>query len=260
MFAAKQPLKQPSSGAVAAHAANQIKIKPKPLAVASSLGFFSKLAHPVLIPKAPVLAKTIPKKYVAGYYLHRSATPSLSMAITAGGAMNPNTTKPPPTTLKTQPATAKTQPAKPSNESIGSNFSVSEYFSRESSGAAKPASPRSSKATQSKKQKRVQWATDDQLVQIRMVENVTIKHAEDLFWHPPQGFGNARDLDVGEGGALTKDTVEDEEEIDWYEPKCMPPSPHLCFDLVLTVVFGHQAACCPWKQCIHLSVDSNPCR
>ena len=237
MIAPKQPPKQPSSAAIAAHAANKIKIKAKPPAAPSSSGFFSKLAQPVAIPKTPVLAKTISKKYVAGYSLHRSTTPSLSMAMTAGGALNSNTTKSTPATMKTQPATAKTQPAKPSNGSTGSNFSVLEYFNRESSDAAKPASPESSKVTQSKKRKRVQWALDDQLVQTRIVENITIKYAEELFWHPPQGFGNARDLDIGEGGALTKDTVEDEEEIDWYEPKCTPPEPHLCYDLVLTVVF-----------------------
>jgi len=56
-----------------------------------------------------------------------------------------------------------------------------------------------------------------------MIENITIQYAEDLFWHPPQGFGNARDLDIGEGMVFGKDTVEDEEEIEWYEPKCKPP-------------------------------------
>jgi len=58
-----------------------------------------------------------------------------------------------------------------------------------------------------------------------MIENITIKYAEDLFWHPPQGFGNARDLDIGEGMVFGKDTVEDEEEIEWYEPKCISPYP-----------------------------------
>lgn len=61
--------------------------------------------------------------------------------------------------------------------------------------------------------------------QVKMIENITIQYAEDLFWHPPQGFGNARDLDIGEGMVFGKDTVEDEEEIEWYEPKCNPPHP-----------------------------------
>ena len=67
------------------------------------------------------------------------------------------------------------------------------------------------------------WAGEEKLEQVKLIENITIKYAEDLFWHPPQGFGNARDLDIGEGMVFGKDTIEDEEEIEWYEPKCTFP-------------------------------------
>jgi hypothetical protein len=70
-----------------------------------------------------------------------------------------------------------------------------------------------------------------------MIENITIQYAEDLFWHPPQGFGNARDLDIGEGMVFGKDTVEDEEEIEWYEPKCNDPCPQLFLPCPLDLLY-----------------------
>jgi hypothetical protein len=129
------------------------------------------------------------------------------MGMTAGGAVK-LTVKPPP---------PKPQAAKPST----STFSVLEYINRDSSDTAKPTSSDATKSALSKKRKHVSWAEGDDLERIKMIENITIKYAEDLFWHPPQGFGNARDLDIGEGHAFGKDTMEyDEEEIEWYEPKC----------------------------------------
>jgi hypothetical protein len=137
------------------------------------------------------------------------------MSMTAGGAVKP-APKPAPTKSASTPA-----PPKPS---APSKFSVLEYINRDPSDAAKAASPETTKPNQNKKRKHVSWPPDSALEQIKMIENITINYAEDLFWQTPQEFGNARDLDIGEGGAFRKDTVEDEEEIEWYEPKCNPLS------------------------------------
>ncbi len=151
--------------------------------------------------------------------MHRSTTPSQSMGMTAGGAI-----KPPSTTTKPVPPKPTTQlPPKPV---ATSKFSVLEYINRgdSSDNQTKTGNPEATKALTSKKRKHVSWATEDDLEHVKLIENITIKYAEDLFWHPPQAFGNARDLDIGEGRAFGKDTVEYdvEEEIEWYEPKCKP--------------------------------------
>jgi hypothetical protein len=150
----------------------------------------------------------------------RITTSSQSTGMTAGGAV-----KPPSTTTKPIPPKPATQlPPKPV---APSKFSILEYISRgDSSGnQIKTDDLETSKASTSKKRKRVSWATEDDLEHVKLIENITIKYADDLFWHPPQAFGNARDLDIGEGRAFGKDTVEYdvEEEIEWYEPKCTFP-------------------------------------
>ena len=135
------------------------------------------------------------------------------MGMTAGGAVKSTTNK-----------AAPAKPAPPKKQPSTSKFSVLEYINRESADPTKPASP-DAKPAKNKKRKHVSWATEDDLEQIKMIENITIKYAEDLFWHPPQGFGNARDLDIGEGHSFHKDTHEfDEDEIEWYEPKCNAPT------------------------------------
>ena len=135
--------------------------------------------------------------------------------MTAGGAV-----KTPSTAAKPPPPKPTTSAPKPAAQS---KFSVLEYIKSGDSAetAAKTDSPEASKVT-SRKRKRVSWAQDDDLEHVKMIENITIKYADDLFWHPPQAFGNARDLDIGEGRAFGKDTVEYdvEEEIEWYEPRC----------------------------------------
>jgi hypothetical protein len=139
--------------------------------------------------------------------------------MTAGGAMKPPTanTKPVP------PKPTATVPVKPPT----SKFSVLEFINRgDSTDFATKADPGDPKASSNpKKRKHVSWASEGDLERVQMIENITIKYAEDLFWHPPQAFGNARDLDIGEGRAFGKDTVEYdvEEEIEWYEPKCNFP-------------------------------------
>jgi hypothetical protein len=135
--------------------------------------------------------------------------------MTAGGAVKPSvaTTK----TVPSKPTT--TVPVKPPT----SKFSVLEFINRGDStdSAVKAEAGDSKLSSNPKKRKHVSWASEGDLERVQMIENITIKYAEDLFWHPPQAFGNARDLDIGEGRAFGKDTVEYdvEEEIEWYEPK-----------------------------------------
>jgi hypothetical protein len=143
------------------------------------------------------------------------------MGMTAGGAVKPPTTN-------TKPIPPKPTTPLPPKPSAPSKFSVLEYINRgdTTDTSTKAENPDTSKSSTAKKRKRVSWATDDALEHVKLIENITIKYAEDLFWHPPQAFGNARDLDIGEGRAFGKDTVEYdvEEEIEWYEPKCIYPS------------------------------------
>jgi protein phosphatase 1 regulatory subunit 10 len=140
------------------------------------------------------------------------------MAVTASGTVKP----PPSSTSKTVPPKPSTSVPKPAPQS---KFSVLEYINRGDSSetATKPQSPGENK-TSSRKRKHVSWAPEDDLETIKMIENITIQYADDLFWHPPQAFGNARDLDIGEGRTFGKDLVEYdmEEEIEWYEPKGKP--------------------------------------
>jgi hypothetical protein len=142
------------------------------------------------------------------------------MGVTSGG-----TVKPPATTTK--PVPPKPTTTAPPKTTATSKFSVLEYINRGDSteNATKTENSEVSNVSPSKKRKRVSWAADDDLEHVKMIENITIKYADDLFWHPPQAFGNARDLDIGEGRAFGKDTVEYdvEEEIEWYEPKCNLP-------------------------------------
>ena len=150
------------------------------------------------------------------------------MGVSAGTAKTSNsaTTKPPP-----KPTTSSA-PAKPAP--APSKFSVLEYINR---GDTSDQSTKSeeSKPAAIKKLKRVSWATEGQLEQVKMIENITIKYADDLFWHPPQAIESARDLDIGEGHAFGKDLVEYdvEEEIEWYEPKRM----NLVFERMLMKAF-----------------------
>jgi hypothetical protein len=141
------------------------------------------------------------------------------MAMVAGGAV-----KPPSTTSKSVPPKPTTPaPAKPAP----SKFSVLEFINRGDStdNSAKTDTADTKASTNPKKRKHVSWAAEGDLERVQMIENITIKYAEDLFWHPPQAFGNARDLDIGEGRAFGKDTVEYdvEEEIEWYEPRRILP-------------------------------------
>jgi len=145
---------------------------------------------------------------------------TLSKGVSAGGAVKPSpATVPPPKPIASLPP--KPAPA--------SKFSVLEYINRDDNTGkeAKEEGSDPSKAPKSKKRKRVSWASDDNLERVKLIENITIKYGDDLFWHPPQEFGNARDLDIGEGRAFGSDTVEYdvEEEIEWYEPKCMSSLP-----------------------------------
>jgi len=149
--------------------------------------------------------------------------PTQPMGVTAGGAVK-SSTAPAPPPKPTTSLPAKSAPA--------SKFSVLEYINRDGNKdkETKEEGSDPSKATKSKKRKHVSWASDDNLERVKLIENITIKYGDDLFWHPPQEFGNARDLDIGEGRAFGSDTVEYdvEEEIEWYEPKCksrLPPSP-----------------------------------
>ena len=141
------------------------------------------------------------------------------MGMTAGGAVKPLTA-----TATTKPVPPKpTTPLASKPAASTSKFSVLEFINRgdASDNSTKAESPDTSKLSSTKKRKRVSWATEDSLEHVKLIENITIKYADDLFWHPPAGFGNARDLDIGEGRAFGKDTVEYdvEEEIEWYEPK-----------------------------------------
>lgn len=142
------------------------------------------------------------------------------MGVTSGG-----TVKPPATTTKSVPPKPTT--TVPPKSAATSKFSVLEYISRGDStdNATKAENSEMSSISTSKKRKHVSWAADGDLEHVKLIENITIKYADDLFWHPPQAFGNARDLDIGEGMAFGKDTVEYdvEEEIEWYEPKCDLP-------------------------------------
>jgi hypothetical protein len=143
------------------------------------------------------------------------------MGMTAGGAIKP-------------PSTTKSVPPKPTTpapkQTSTSKFSVLEYINRGDPNDTIPKadSPESLKSSISKKRKHVSWAPEDSLEHVKLIENITLKYAEDLFWHPPQAFGNARDLDIGEGRAFGKDLVEYdmEEEIEWYEPKGIPLFPY----------------------------------
>jgi hypothetical protein len=139
------------------------------------------------------------------------------MGMTAGGAVKPPATN-------TKPIPPKPTTTIPPKSTAPSKFSVLEYINRGDSvdNQTKANSPDPLKHPTSKKRKRVSWATEGDLEHVKLIENITIKYAEDLFWHPPQAFGNARDLDIGEGRAFGKDTVEYdvEEEISWYEPRC----------------------------------------
>jgi hypothetical protein len=141
------------------------------------------------------------------------------MGVTAAGAVKPSSAAAPP------PKPAASLPPKPAP---ASKFSVLEYINRDD-GAEKEAKAETSdasKASRSRKRKHVSWAEGDNLERVKMIENITIKYGEDLFWNPPQEFGNARDMDIGEGRAFGSDSVEYdvEEEIEWYEPKCNFPT------------------------------------
>jgi hypothetical protein len=120
------------------------------------------------------------------------------MGMTAGGAVKPPTTSKPVPPKPTTPLPPKPVPA-------ASKFSVLEYINRgdSSDNQTKADSPDASKLS-TKKRKRVSWATEDNLEHVKLIENITIKYADDLFWHPPAGFGNARDLDITEGRAFGK--------------------------------------------------------
>lgn len=139
------------------------------------------------------------------------------MGMTAGGAIkSAGITKPPPKPSIPTP--------KPTSQS---KFSILEYIkSGDSADSGKKDTTSETTKVATRKRKRVSWATEDELEHVKMIENITIKYADDLFWHPPQAFGNARDLDIGEGRAFGKDTVEYdvEEEIEWYEPRCKAPA------------------------------------
>src|SRR5271156_674905 len=129
------------------------------------------------------------------------------MGMTAGGAIKSasGTGNKPSVT----PGKNSTHTIKPSASS--SKFSVLEYITRDSSSETnKPDQTVKSSSTlsASKKRKHVSWPPEQALEQVKLIENITIKYAEDLFWHPPQEFGNARDLDIGEGHAFGKDLVE----------------------------------------------------
>jgi hypothetical protein len=145
------------------------------------------------------------------------------MGMTAGGAIKSaaGTGNKPSVT----PGKSATQTSKPSASS--SKFSVLEYITRDSSDTKKSEQivKPSSTLSESKKRKHVSWPPEQALEQVKLIENITIKYAEDLFWNPPQEFGNARDLDIGEGHAFGKDLVEYdvEEEVEWYEPKGKAP-------------------------------------
>jgi hypothetical protein len=134
------------------------------------------------------------------------------MGMTAGGA------------IKSAGSSTGSKPAVPAptvKPAASSKFSVLEYINRDSSATEPPPTDTAKPITASKKRKQVSWPSEQNLEQVKMIENITIKYAEDLFWHPPQEFGNARDLDIGEGHAFGKDLVEYdvEEEVEWYEPK-----------------------------------------
>jgi len=151
------------------------------------------------------------------------------MGMTAGGAV-----KPPATGKSVPPKPITPVPPKPAAST--SKFSVLEYINRgdSSDNQAKAESPDASKVSSTKKRKRVSWATEDDLEHVKLIENITIKYADDLFWHPPAGFGNARDLDITEGRAFGKDTLEYdvEEEIEWYEPKRKSLNVHTSKEMV----------------------------
>jgi hypothetical protein len=146
------------------------------------------------------------------------------MGMTAGGAAKaaaatkPATAKPaaPPPAAAPSPSPAPKPPAP-------SKFSVIDYISRtDSSDAPKPDTTDPTKlSVPAKKRKRVSWAREDELEKVKMIENITIQYGDDLFWHPPGQFGNARDLDRSEGHAFETGGMEYdvEEEIEWYEPK-----------------------------------------
>ena len=139
------------------------------------------------------------------------------MSVTSGKVVKP-------APVATKPVPPKPTTSLPPKPAATSKFSVLEYINRDDSSdnVAKSDNSDVSKTMTSKKRKRVSWAAEGELERVKMIENITIEYAEDLFWHPPQDFGNARDLDIGEGRAFGKDTVEYdvEEEIEWYEPKC----------------------------------------
>ena len=147
--------------------------------------------------------------------LLRSTTPTQSMGVIAA-AVKPAAAPPPKPTATLPPKLAPT-----------SKFSVLEYINRDDGAdrEAKAEASDASKSIRSRKRKHVSWAEGDNLERVKVIENITIKYGEDLFWHPPQEFGNARDMDIGEGRAFGSDTVEYdvEEEIEWYEPKCNLP-------------------------------------
>jgi hypothetical protein len=135
------------------------------------------------------------------------------MGISAMGPTKTSTTtatKPPP--KPPTPVTAK--PAAPS-----SKFSVLEYINRGDT-SEQPNKSEETKPTVTRKRKRVSWANEGNLEQVKMIENITIEYADDLFWHPSQAIESARDLDIGEGHAFGKDLMEYdvEEEKEWYEP------------------------------------------
>jgi hypothetical protein len=140
------------------------------------------------------------------------------MGVTAAGTVKPSSSAAPP------PKPTASLPPKPAQTS---KFSVLEYINRDDGAdkEAKAEASDTSKGSRSRKRKHVSWAEGDNLERVKMIENITIKYGEDLFWHPPQEFGNARDMDIGEGRAFGSDTVEYdvEEEIEWYEPKCNIP-------------------------------------
>jgi len=189
----------------AAPVPTKIKAPAKPQA-ASFFGKLAQTANPTISKLPP-----IPKKVSA---------PSQSLAVTASGAAKP---PPPVSQVKPPPKPTTSVPAKPASTS---KFSVLEYIKTESSDKEKQAETAdSNKVANSKKRKRVSWAPEESLENVKMIENITLKYADDLFWYPPQEFGNARDMDIGEGRAFGKDTVEYdvEEEIEWYEPKGISP-------------------------------------
>src|SRR5262245_3648490 len=98
----------------------------------------------------------------------------------AGGAVKSNND----TTSTSIPPSKSTTPAK--SATAPSKFSVLEYINRDDTVDTAAKVDGEVKLGVPKKQgKRVSWASESDLEQVKVIENITIKYAEDLFWHPP---------------------------------------------------------------------------